>query len=360
MNNFIDIQRFRYFATSQRLIGINGKLYTRNLFSPSNQTLFMNSKIISDLKALSQLYIPEKLVHREKELAQLSIAINVVNTFVHGPVGSGKTSLLKQVIDHCNTANNIRAIYIDCSLYQTTNAVFHETLTTLNSIVVSKSNYELTKRLKSRIRQLECPITICLDHFEHLKEIETLNRILSLGLTLIIVSETYDSYRKLNQTLKASITNLMEIANYTADIIFEILLNRAEEALEKYTYSEETIRKIAEASSGNVTLALNLLKSQALKAESEGKSSIEDVELNFENDCPNDKLNDDERVLVKILEEWKSLPGGRLFEFYRGQAKYPKGERSFRNYMESLCLKGLVRMVGEKRGRIYEIVEQFR
>ena len=135
-------------------------------------------------------------------------------------------------------------------------------------------------------------------------------------------------------------------------------MDRVEEALEKYTYSENTIRKIAEASSGNVTLALNLLKSQVLKAESEGKSSIDDVELNFENDCPNDKLSDDERTLVKILKEWKSLPGGRLFDFYREQAKYPKGERSFRNYMQNLCLKRLVKNVGGKRGRVYEIVEQ--
>jgi hypothetical protein len=191
-----------------------------------------------------------------------------------------------------------------------------------------------------------------------LKEIETLNRILSLGLNLIIVSETHDTYRKLNQTIKASITSLIEISSYTTDQVFDILMERAEEALEKYTYSEEMIRKIAEASSGNVTLALNLLKSQALKAESEGTNSIDDVEFNFENDCPNDKLSDDERTLIKILKEWRSLPGGRLFDFYREHARYPKGERSFRNYMQNLCLKGLVKNIGDKRGRIYEIIEQ--
>jgi len=345
---------------AQQAFGINGKLHTHNLFSLSNQTWFVNTKILVNPEALLQSCFREKLLHREKEFAQLSSALGSVNTFVYGPSGSGKTSLLKQVIDHFNTANKIRAVYIDCSLYHTTNAIFHETLTALNSIIVSKSNYELTKRLGSKTRSLDSSLTICLDHFEHLKEIETLNRILSLGLNLIIISETYDSYRKLNQTTKASITSLIEIASYTTDQVYEILVNRAEEALEKYTYSEETIRKIAETSSGNVTLALNLLKSQALKAESEGKSSIDEVEFNLENDCPNDKLSDDEKTLVKILGEWKSLPGGRLFEFYRERARYPKGERSFRNYMESLCLKGLVRMVGEKRGRIYEIVEQFR
>jgi len=315
--------------------------------------------ILLDGKVLLPSYIPDKILHREKQLNELSLCLkNPINAFVHAPSGLGKTVMIKKVIEEFNESNKGKSLYVDCSLYQTTNAIFHEILLTLNSIVSSKSNYELTKRLKTKIRNLDSSLTICLDHFEHLKELETVNRILSLGLNLIIIAETYESYRKLNQQIKANITSLIEIPSYTTDQVFDILMDRVEEALEKYTYSEDTIRKIAEASSGNVTLALNLLKSQALKGESEGKSSIDDVELNFENDCPNDKLSDDERTLVKILKEWKSLPAGRLFDFYREQARYPKGERSFRNYMQNLCLKGLVKNVGDKRGRMYEIIEQ--
>jgi Cdc6-like AAA superfamily ATPase len=317
----------------------------------------MTSKIILHSGVLSQSHFPEKLLNRDRELDLLSNAIGLVNTFLYGSIGSGKTLLIKKTIENYNTKGG-KAVYIDCSLYQTTNAIFHEILTALNSIVVSKSNYDLTKRLKSKISHLDCPITICLDHCDHLKEIETLNRILSLDLNMIVISETQDFYRRLNQTIKAAMTNLIEIPSYTTDQVFEILMDRVEEALEKYTYSEDTIRKIAEAGSSNATLALNLLKSQALKAENQGKNSIEDVELNFEDDCPNDKLSDDEKTLIRILQEWKSLPGGRLFEFYREQARYPKGERSFRNYMQNLCLKGLVKNIGDKRGRMYEIVEE--
>jgi len=314
--------------------------------------------ILVDPKVLLVSYIPDKVLLRDKELNELSMCLkNSVNAFVYGPSGSGKSVMIKKVIEGFSESSKEKAIYINCSLYQTTNAIFHEILLSLNSVVSSKSNYELTKRLKAKIRNLESPLTICFDHFDHLKEIETLNRILSLDLNLIIISEAYDSYRKLNQTIKASITSLVEIPTYTTDQVFEILMGRAEEALENYAYSEETIKRIAEASSGNVTLALNLLKSQALKAESEGKSSIDDVEFNFENDCPNDKLSDDENTIIKILKEWKDLPGGRLFDFYKQQARYPKGERSFRNYMQNLCLKGFVKSVGDKRGRIYEIVE---
>ena len=297
-------------------------------------------------------------MHREKEFTQLSNAVGLVNTFVHGSIGSGKTLLLKHVIESYNATKKGRAIYIDCSLYQTTNAIFHEILTALNSVVVSKSNYELTKRLKTRIRRLDYRITICLDHFEHLKEVETVNRILSLGLGLIIVSDSIDAYRRLNLEAKSNIANIIEIPSYTIDQAFDILQHRAEQVLEQYSYSEDTIRKIAKISPGNITLALVLLKSLALKAESLDKKSLNDVELNYELDCPDENLSRDEKVIVSILEEWKSLPSSRLYDFYTEKARHPKGRRSFRNYMQNLCARGHVRIIGEKRGRVYEIVEQ--
>jgi len=265
--------------------------------------------------------------------------------------------LAKKVVDNFNSIKG-RAIYIDCSLYQTTNAIFREVLISLGSIVTSKSNYDLTKRLQAKLRHVDSKITICLDHFECLKDIETVDRILSLGLGLMIISGNKEAYRKLSPRAKANISHLIEIPVYSKDQVFDILLERAREALEEYTYSEETLRKIAELSHGNVTLALNLLKSLALKAENEGKKSIDEVELDYEVDCPEDKnLNVDQKVIMKILREWKSLPAGRLYDFYCEKAKYPKGKRAFRNYMQDLCLRGLVRNIGEKRGRIYEITE---
>ena len=318
----------------------------------------MSPQIIINPEALSQSYIPEKLLHREKEFTQLSNVIGLANTFLYGPIGSGKTILIKRIIEDYDTTKNGRAIYIDCSLYQTTNAIFHETLMSLNSIVSSKSNYELTKRLKTKIRRLDCPITICLDHFEHLKEVETLNRILSLGLGLIIVSESFDAYRRLNPRIKSSIANIIEILSYTIDQAFDILQDRAEQVLEQYTYSEDTIKKIAKISQGNITLAFVILKTLALKAESQDKKSLDDVELEYEVDCPDENLSRDEKVIVRIQEEWKSLPSSRLYDFYTEKARHPRGRRSFRNYMQNLCARGHVRIIGEKRGRVYEIVEQ--
>ena len=129
----------------------------------------MNRRIINDPEVLSENYIPEKILNRENELSQISNSLGLVNSFVYGTSGSGKTLLVKKAIDNFNSSNKAKVIYIDCSLYQTTNAILHEILISLNSVVVSKSNYELTKRLQAKLKHVEERIIICSDHFEHLK-----------------------------------------------------------------------------------------------------------------------------------------------------------------------------------------------
>jgi Cdc6-like AAA superfamily ATPase len=315
------------------------------------------SQIITTPQALSESYIPETILHREKELHQISSSLNTVNTFVYGSSGSGKTMLIKKAIDEFNASKKGVVIYIDCCLYQTTNAILNEILISLNTIVSTKSNYDLTKRLKARMRHLGYSIAVCLDHFERLKEIEAVNRLLSLGIKLVIVAESHEAHRRLNSMGKANITNIVEIASYSQEQSYGIVLNRAKEALEENTYSENALRKIVQLGSGNIALCLNLLKALALRAATENKASIDDVEYDYEADCENERLSSDERTLVKILEEQKSLPSNILYSSYSERARHPKSKRSFRNYMQNLCAIGLVRNIGEKRGRVYEIVD---
>jgi len=314
-------------------------------------------RIIRNPKPLSLNYIPEKIIDRESETSALLNSMEITNTFLFGPSGTGKTLILRKAMEEFNSINK-KATYIDCSLYQTTNAIFQEILFSLGSIISSKSNYDLTKRLRSKISHLGIKVVACLDHFEYLKEIETLNRLLSLGIGLVIVAQTKDALKRLDRRVRSTITNIIEVESYTDEQTFEILLNRAQEALVEYSYSEDTIRKIAEVSKGNISFALNLLKTLAIKAETEGKESIDDLELHIEPDCTCENLSEDERILLEILKENKVLPAGKLFELYLHKASFPKSERSFRNYMRRLCIKGYVKSVGKKRGRFYELIKK--
>jgi Cdc6-like AAA superfamily ATPase len=314
----------------------------------------MNSKIIENHEILSHSHTPEKLLHREKILTQLKSNItNSVNTFIYGPCGSGKTSLVKKALQNFSSAKG-KAFYIDCSLYQTANAVLREMLS--DRPVFSRSNYDLLKRLCERAKNLK--LIICLDHAEKLKETEIASKFISLGFTVIIVSDSEDFLHSIDPWARSNIAGIIKLESYTTEQAFDILKERAEQALAQGSYTDETIRKISEKCNGNIALAISMLKSCALKAEAENKKTIDEIDLEpmiVEHDCPQ-KLTLDEKILLKILHEWKSLPASRLFAFYREKARIPKGERSFRNYMQALCSKGLVKALGDKRGRTYEIV----
>lgn len=308
--------------------------------------------IITNSEYLSETYSPEKLLHREKEKSQLLNNLkNSVSTLVYGVSGSGKSSLVKHVLKQVD--NKVFTAYIDCAVYQTTYSILKE-IVPRAQFILCRSNYELLKELRRELKKRK--FIVCLDNYEKLKDKDLIKKFLLLGLTLVLITDNEENLLLLTEDVRAKLSRI-KLQPYTTDQTFDILKHRAEKALAKWTYTDAIIRKIAERVKGNITLGINLLKLAALNAENEGKKAIEESDIPEVEDCPV-KLSSDERLLLKILKEWKSLPASRLYDFYVRSLRYPKGQRSFRNYMQSLCLKGLVRAIGEKRGRIYEIVDE--
>ena len=314
----------------------------------------MEPKIVVNAEILSPSFVPDVLVRREKELALVSAqARDGVNVFIHGPPGSGKTALLKRV---CLESSSMarRVFYLDCSLYQTVNAILREILT--DRLVFSRSNYDLLKKLQEKTRQTRA--TVCLDHFDRVRESEIVTKLVGIGVSVIISGNNEDNLEELDLRTRSFISSMIGIEPYSVDDTVSILKARADQALAKFSFREATLRKIAEKTKGNVALALTILRACAILAEGQGKKTIEEVNVDEtlrQHDCPV-KLNPDERALVGILEEWRTLPSNRLYQFYRLNAKYPKQERSYRKYMQKLREKGLVRAVGDRTARYYEIV----
>lgn len=104
------------------------------------------------------------------------------------------------------------------------------------------------------------------------------------------------------------------------------------EALKEWSYTDAVIRKIAEQAKGNMALAINTLRTAALRAEGQNKTKIEEEDVPV-NNCPMLELNQDEAVLLKILKERRSLPNGKLYALYKEKVRTPKSKRVFRNYM---------------------------
>jgi cell division control protein 6 len=281
---------------------------------------------------------------RDQERALiLSYLENSVNTVVYGPSGIGKTTLIKSVINETNNSFG-QAIYVDCSLYQTGNAVLREILLSLGSVIASKSNYELTKRLREKARKVK--LFVFLDHCEGLKSNDILNILLGLDFCICLVADRFESYRAIDFHLRTKIANVVRIEKPTNNQISEILKDSVS------NISDEIIQKIVEKSENNLTLALNMLKS--VGADHGKVSSLERFDFDETN---HRKLGEDEAAILQVLKQKMRMPSGDLYNLYCERSEYPKSERSFRNYMEGLCKKGFVKSIGEKRGRFYEMIK---
>lgn len=325
------------------------------LFPAAPDIQRMSQKIIEDMESLQPSYLPKKLIFREKEYSELLANLrNSINSLLYGPIASGKTALLKKAALETNS-NRIRAIYIDCSLYKTANAILREIL--IDRPIASRSNYDLLKRLAERARNNR--FAVCLDHVEDLDEKEIIGQLMGIGICAILACDSHEWFLTLDPRTRTSIAATIELKAYSVEQALQIAKARVEQALLPGTYSEDTIREIVEKTKANIPTTLNVLAAAALKAENQDKKSIDEIQLNGilpEHDCP-EGLNADEGVILRILEESKSLPASRLRGFYTEKSRYPKSERAFRNYMENLCSKGLVKALGVNRGRTYEIVE---
>jgi len=168
----------------------------------------MNQKIIANAEALSQSFIPEKLLHRDKELVELTNNLkNFVNTCIFGNCGSGKTNLARKAILDINSSRKGYACYIDCSIYQTTYSILKEILPR-SEFVLYRSNYELIKELIKQTKERK--FAICLDNFEHLKEKELIARFMSIGLCVVLISTSEENFASLTDNIRSNIASIIK------------------------------------------------------------------------------------------------------------------------------------------------------
>lgn len=355
-NNIKAMVKNPYESTKTHLVVVKANpLLIKNIHHRDHHKS-MASDIIIDLQALLQQEPTKKLIGRDNEYRQLQSTLkNSINTFIYGVSGTGKTTLLRKAAIEANSSK-IRVIYVDCSLYQTANAILREIL--IDRPVASRNNYDLLKKLIERTKNNK--LIVYLDHIERIKQKDIIDQLIKIGICVVIAGETVECLSELGLAVKASIGNMIELKPYTPDEAVEIVQERMAGSVNGIACSIETITKITQMMKGNMASILHTLKVAALTAQNEKKGSIEAISLNelfSVHDYPKG-LNVDERLILQILREWKSLPANRLRDLYIEKSRYPRSERAFRNYMENLRTKSLIKALGETRGRAYEIIEE--
>ncbi len=284
-----------------------------------------------------------------------------IHTYLYGSLGTGKTTAVKQAIAKFTDTRN-KALYISCSTRTTVHAILRSLIEAVNSCLSShkaaihvsiRSNSEIVEQLKAALQKLEWTKfkVVALDHFHAVQETEIVDHLLDLGFIIILVSDDTKAITKLSPAAYSMFTNTICFEDYTQDQVVKILHSKARHLLGEGQFTDTLVKKIAEQCHTNILQGETLLLASALNAVSRKKHVVDETDLpRFE--IKGDGLSPDEKTILDILKEQGALQGGTLYKTYCERTKFPKAERTFRNYMKNLCERNLVRAIGTNKGRV--------
>ena len=314
------------------------------------------AKLSLNLEALKEGKTP----YRDAELDQILLGMSMgANTFVYGPVGSGKTSTVKKAISKFNNRRNV-ALYVNCTTCQTEYGVLRGVVAEANSNVVQrivqeeKSSRDLVERLKHERQREQYSMlkVVVLDNIRSLREPKAVDSLIEIGFKLVILSDDAEDIQRLSPLSQSMIQNVVKFEPYTADQTGKILKGKAEGLLGESGFSKTLLERISAECGGNVGLGQSMLVASALRAIGQKKTMVDEMDIpKIERSA---ELTEDQKIILEIVREKNAVHGGMLYRLYCERAKFPKAERTFRDQMKDLAEKNLVKAVGSNKGRVYE------
>lgn len=323
--------------------------------------------IIVNEDVLTEVFIPERLFHREGQIRQIEKCLKpalknkpIENIFLLGVSGTGKTTVIKWILE--NYFKDISA-YVNCWKSRTNYEVLKEILLTLQIPIHGREpTSELIKKLERRSKKKR--LIICLDEVDRLKNIDLLYVFARGNCGLILISTSYHSLLNLTTRIRRSLSlSEIEFPAYRAKEISDILNERAEYALKPSAIDKSMIKMIALASVGDARVGIEILRKASKKADSNNLNKIGFKEVEdaidavnrFELLYPVQKLNAHQKEILKILERSKNMASGQLFREYKKSISEPVGDRAYRKYMKRMTKLGLVKVDGKGRWTKYTI-----
>jgi len=320
----------------------------------------MPTEIIADPDVLEEEYIPQSLPCRDAQRTELAYCLSPFKNrtrpydcLCHGLPGTGKTALVKYVLDQIRENTTAQAFYVNCWENKTLSLIL-DRLVEQAGIVISEVSYSVRiARLREKLKNRIC--IIALDEVDKLDR-KDLNNVLymlkELGkVGIICISNT----RKYVITLDPRITSRLNLKcinfpKYSDEELMTILKHRVEycRALYPESYSKEILEKIAEFAAGDARIAIQTLRSAAYNAERtdgckitekdvmKGYEAVKEIKKKYELE----KLTPHHKLIVEILKRHYEISSTDFYCHYRREAEKQglkvKSSRSFNNYVAEL------------------------
>lgn len=324
---------------------------------------------------MSSEYLPELLPHRENQIKQL--ANNLLpaskgrkpqNVFLFGPPGIGKTAVVKFVFREFEEYSGIKAIYLNCWDYKTAPAILSEITIQLGSFAQRRGvgKDEILQKLIEICKKMNKGIIVCLDEVDQLKEIETLydlsriNEYIKNPFGIVLISNNPNIFLNVEPRIKSSLDiEEIEFKPYSLEEMKKILGERV--GLAFHSVEEGVILLAANhavKNGGDVRIGLQcLLKAgRAAEDQSSSKVAVEHMRSILSSvkkvkpEILKEKISDEEKIVLEILQERKNLLSGQLYEQYCSRSSDPVSERFFADMVNHLKEIGLIKIRERKRG----------
>jgi cell division control protein 6 len=256
----------------------------------------MSNGIIADSDVLEEDYIPQNIPCRESQKKELAFCLSPLqrklkpfDCLCYGKPGTGKTALVKYVLQQVGENTNALAFYVNCWENKTLNQVLDQLLRQVELPIV-EANYSVkVSRLKQKVGNRPC--VIALDEIDKLDR-NDLNDVLYMlnepgKIGLICISNTRKHVLELDPRI-VSITHFKSInfPPYSNEELLTILKQRVVDcrALFPNSYSKDILEKIADLAAGDARIVIQTLRNAAYIAEKSNKSkiSLEHVEKGYE------------------------------------------------------------------------------
>jgi len=335
--------------------------------------------MIEDARVLQEEFIPGEIKHRDAETSHLSDALNPLThgergetAFLYGPSGAGKTCVAKFTVNQLReNALDVDHQYVNCwedySRFKTLYRLLDGIGKTIDIHRQSTPKDVLLERLRKYSATQYVVILDEVDQLEDKSLLYDLYRIQNLTMILIANREE-DLFASLDDRLNSRLSSSTRIrfGQYHDYELVAVLEDRVRWGLADDAIDRDSLTVIADAAAGDAREAIGILRNAARSAARDGLDEIpidviEEVvpETKSEIQQKNiEKLNEDQKVLYKIITETGEVRPATLYSQYTNRVEDPRTKRMMRNYLQKMEHYNLIESRGATRGRTYRPVQE--
>lgn len=346
-----------------------------------------SDRIFKDRSKLSFDYVPDELVHREKQRRQLWMMFRPIlekgmsqTAFLIGSVGTGKTALAKRFcLDFVETSHKkgraVDFVVVNCRQRSSENSVLLRLVTHFDEGYPDRgfSSAEMLRALKKHVEKKGVHLIIVLDEADVLIKRGADDLIYNLSrfdeekvgkrgsVSLILISQKY----VLDELDPASMStfrraNTIRFDAYSSQELRDIVAQRVDLAFFPQTVKEDSIDLIADISSewGDARFAIELLEKGGMLAVEEGGEKVTAEHIRGAKALTYSVVTesrlrevDRQRKLVllavaRTMRDRAYVTTGEVEENYSVAAEEygerPRGHTQFWSYLQDLSNEGLI------------------